>query len=325
MEITINNRVTQVPQAWNEMTTRQQLLTHEILLAATRLNLTPTERIAVQKLELTKHFLGLTPTFLDEWRRTCEDVYETPDLGRDIYYADLAQLTTAFDWLFETESDSNPDFSLGKSLEKNETPTPRLTLTLTRCPYPTLIDPDSSQGKKTLHAPADALANVSIYELGMAFTAFEAYAATQEEAHLHRLLAILYRPAKPDTRHNRRSNYEGDRRLPLLKHESTIPSRAQRMATLPKPVKRLLIFWFASCRRQILSSFPNLFTPAADAPAGERVGNDYGWGGLLLSLAGGLVHLDEVSQQSYGTALTYLSYLEDQRKLREIRSKRSRP
>lgn len=316
MTITINNRTTHIPQSWNDLTTRQALLVHEILLTATRLDLTPAERVAVQKLELTKHFLGLTPTFLHEWRRTCEDTYDTPALGRDIYYADLAQLTTAFDWLFE--SDSDPDFSLGTA--------PTLRLTLTRCPYPTLRDTDFCLGKTnpTLHAPADALSNVSIYELGMAFTAFEAYAATQEEAHLHRLLAILYRPAKPDTPHHRRSNYEGDRRLPLLKHESTIPARAQRMATLPKPVQRLLVFWFASCRRQILSSFPNLFSQAPADQAGERVGNDYGWGGLLLSLAGGLVHLDEVSQQPYATALTYLSYLEDQRKLQELRSSRKK-
>ena len=41
----------------------------------------------------------------------------------------------------------------------------------------------------------------------------------------------------------------------------------------------MILFWFASCRQQIIEQHPNIFT----SEKRDRQGNDYGWGGVLMS------------------------------------------
>ena len=97
--------------------------------------------------------------------------------------------------------------------------------------------------------------------------------------------------------------------------------RTERIKTLPVDTKKLILFWFASCRQQIIASYQNIFRHSSKMEIkGEKVGNDYGWSGMLLSLANGIVHLEQVSKQPFHDGLIYLSYLEDQRLMQEIKS-----
>ena len=177
----------------------------------------------------------------------------------------------------------------------------------------------TQEGKpRRLYGPANGLENLTIYELGMTFMALERFLETKDDDYALELLAILYRPKKPHTRENALSAYQGDRRLPLLHHEATIPARKKLMAKLPDLVRAFLIFWFACCRQQIIRQFPNIFHQPEPNAAGERVGNDYAWGGILLNLADGIIHLDAVASQPWSNALTYLSMLEDRRKEMEM-------
>ena len=85
------------------------------------------------------------------------------------------------------------------------------------------------------------------------------------------------------------------------------------MAALHPTVQQLALFWFASCRHAIVTQYGNLFKTKEEVTPGSKAANDYGWSAVLLNLAGGLVHLDDVAVQNFRNAFTYLSYLEDQR------------
>ena len=158
--------------------------------------------------------------------------------------------------------------------------------------------------KKNYLAPADGLENISFYELCTTFTHFENFLETKEESHIDELLATLYRPHKPKTKENRRMGYQGDRRLPLLHHEAMVSKRKLHMAILPKSTKQLLTFWFASCRQSIIENYDSLFSPPI-----RNENHSYGWGAILLALAGSLQNVDAIAIQPFENVLTYLSFM----------------
>ena len=85
------------------------------------------------------------------------------------------------------------------------------------------------------------------------------------------------------------------------------------MATLPREVKQIMVFWFASCRQQIIEQYPDLFNaPGSGSPS------KYGWAATLMAMAGNITQLDTVSAQPAEDALTYLDYLNEQAKKAEI-------
>lgn len=309
--VEINDRTITVPSSWNELTLSQALNCHQIIMADTRKLFSAGERLDFIRIECTKAILGIDAAFLRAWENDCIAAYE--DAGRAIYLQGLHELSQVVNFLFNRIEPEKPADPV----------TYQIALGLTRCPWPR-IDYTARKGSKKKHyyAPADALDNATIYELGMAFMAFEKYMADSHPDDLHELLAILYRPPKPHTKENTRSDYQGDRRLPLLHHEATIRKRKDKLGKLNDQVKQLILFWFASCRQSIISQYPNIFKdPQA---RGEKIGNDYAWGGVLLQLADGIVHLDEVAMQPYQNALTYMSMLEDQRKMAEMKAAEQR-
>lgn len=288
--IQINEQKYPSPAAWNDLTLTQLLTCYQLMMDQ-RINqiFEGAEQLSWRRIEITRAILQLGDELMAQWEQ---------DAGEDFFdeYKQVVLAASAF--AFEKVGDEQY----------------QMALTLTKCPYPQLIDEE-----RTYYGPADELDNITIYELGMSFKAFEAFAQTGELKHLHRLLAILYRPGKPDTEANQLSGYQGDRRLPLYNHETTIPARMERMARLPQLVSQVILFWFASCRQQIVNSFPNIFK--ADEGDVQAQGNDYSWAGVILNLADGVVHEEIVSKKNYGTALVYLSMLEDRRKEQEMKQK----
>lgn len=212
----------------------------------------------------------------------------------------------------------------------------RPSLTMTRNPYP-LIENQHKAGigkfKMRLWGPADELANMSFYELCATFTLFEAYISAPEgEADpliISQLLATLYRPHKNRTRDNIAKAYEGDVRRPLLHHEKSADNRVAMMGQLPREVRQTLYFYFASCYRHIIDSWQDIFPQSEDsgsAPSQESdadEGNDYGWAGLLMSVAKDeLVNLDKIAAQPYQNVFTMLSSLETKRKMAILRRRK---
>lgn len=306
MTITINNTDYDIPQSWNELPLRDQLAIYNIIQSSTGSVFLPSEVMPVKRIAILTHLMRVDDQLFIDWKTDRQREYGDEE-GALVFYSELASILTATDFLFDIHEQEDGTLQY------------EVSLSLTKCPWPVLR---LKQGKKRakFYAPADGLKNITLHELAISFTLFERYLQSNDMAHAERLIATIYRPSKPKTAHNKRSNYEGDRRLPLYKHESTIDLRQPLFAKIPKMSKQLIVFWFACCRHQIIKSYPNIFKRESDMQVkGERVGNDYGWGGLLLSLSGGLVNLEQISSQPYENGLVYLSYLEDERKKAEMK------
>lgn len=305
MEVTINNKTTVVPESWNDLTLKQQLIIYAVLMTDSKNLFEPQELLPAKRILIVQNLLSLDVEFMKQWAEDCRPDDGNEEDGQLIFLSELNEVLRATDFLFE----------LVKKEKETEPDRYQVKPGLTKCPYTWFSFKRANGSKRFWYSPDDGLENITIYEMGVTFTLFEKFMKTKDETIADKLLATIYRPQKPDTKENRQSAYDGDKRLPYLHHEGMVKKRIKRIQLIPKPCKQLLIFWFASCRHKIISSYPNIF----DGPQGEQGGNQYGWGGVLLSLADGLVNLDAISRQKYSNALTYLSYLEDQRKLRMLR------
>lgn len=183
----------------------------------------------------------------------------------------------------------------------------------TKAIWPELKVRTKANRTESWYAPATGWDNLTIYEMAQAFTLLETFGSDPNPEHVHRLMATLYRPSKPATPHNLETNYQNDRRIPYLEHgEYSVDRRMPHFAKLKPEVLNLLLFWAMSCRSAIIAAYPRVFTERKERDT-DRHPNDYGWGGVLLSIAEGVVNLDKVSAQNCHTVLAYLSKLEDER------------
>ena len=306
MEVRINNKTIVVPQSWNELSFRQLLICYSIIMVDLERILESNEIMPFKRIELVKALLTVENSFMERWEQDCITNYGEEE-GQSQFLAELQELFPITDFLFD-------------KIEEEDQPVKyQVRLGLTKCPYPELGYTTKKNKKKVWLGPKDELSNISFIELATTFTLFESFMETGEEEYVDQLIATLYRPIKPATSANKRSGYQGDRRLPFLCHESTVDKRIEKVKLIPDTIKQLLTFWFASCRQHIIASYENIFSAPGDGIKGEKTGNDYGWGGVLMSLAGGLESIDKIAGQPYQNALTYLSFLEDQRKLAEMK------
>ena len=289
-----------LPTSWNKLSLEQCLKAYSIIMSDTSHIFEEQELVPAKRILLFKTLSGITEEELRQWQENT--IAEDPEHGEQVFLAGLNAALESCDFLFDIEtSDDGADTSHQYAIK----------LGLTRCPWPAL-DRKRKNGKiRSYYAPADGLANVSFLELCTTFSLFEQYIQDYDEDILHELLAVLYRPPKPRTKENKASAYGGDQRQPYLGHEGMVAKRKKWMATLTPRVKQLLLFWFASCRQSIIEQYPDLFT----SQGGQ--GSKYGWGALLMAMAGGLQHMDAVSAQPAMDALTYLDYLNEQARQRE--------
>jgi len=302
------NREITVPESWDDLSLRNLYAAYAILMSDAPAFLDAQEVPWYKRLSLAQHFLDLSEDEINAWRRDCINAAEDAEAGHAVFISELDELLSNFNRFWEADPEQ-PDAW-------------RILLTRTKVPYYVL---SSKEQGAEYYGPDDALDNITLYELGQTFTLFEQYLETRDETLVHQLIATLYRPSKPYTQSNVNSDYEGDRRLPLQRHERTVAHRAAQMATLPPLAKQIILFWFASCRQHIISQYQNLFrSPEDDDTPGERVGNDYAWGGLIMSMANDITQIDGVAAQPYRNAFVYLSFLEDKRKMEEMKMKQNR-
>lgn len=295
MKVEINNIKRFLPDSWNELTHTELLTVFQLVVESMPAFVFTKEEVPdFLRIELAKYLLKIDDTFLVKWEA------DAAIDGEMVFIDEFKKVAyTVTNFIFN----ENEEVELG----------------LTRNPYPKVAYRRKKK-KKYLYGPGDSLSNISLYELGTSFTLFEKYLKDQDDNHLLKLLSVLYRPGKPRTKKNIRSDYNGDRRLPYQGYETTIDRRIPIIKKWPPMVKNLLFFWFASCRNNIIDSYPNVFKKESSNL--EQIGNDYGWGGILLSLSGGVVNLEIVGSQQWQQGLAYLSFLEDERKLAELKKRR---
>jgi hypothetical protein len=304
LKIGKQSRKVKVPSSWNDLDNRTLLLFHETLFYAPGDEFTVSAFTSVKLIGMTQMLLGIDAAFLVQWEaaRVAETPFDSPVDGQTAFLDELRQtMHYALDGLFEIEVTEEGATTYATKLNRTENP------------YTVLAGPPKTkrQKKLLLYGPASHLDNITIYEMGMAFSYFEAYLKTNKEDYAHNLIALLYRPTRPETKHERESGWGGDRRQKLRGYESKIEERAKLVKTMPALVQRVLVFWFASCRQSIVDAYPKVFKKDGD---GGRSGADYGWGGVLLSVAesGPMGALGEVSDQHYSNVLTYLSMKHDE-------------
>ena len=303
MNIIINGKEITTPQSWNDLPLKSQIFCYELIMGNHSI-FTTSELVPFIRINLMKHLLNIDDDFIKRWEADCMQEED----GDIIFYAEMQEILQVADSLLE------PILEEGEEHPKKY----QIKLGLTKIPWPKLEYKGKKKKKRAYYGPANGLENLTLYELGTTFTLFEEFlkAKIEEEAEDQAdiLIATLYREHKPKTQANELSNYEGDVRIPYLNHETTIKRRLPRIKKLPKAVKNLILFWFASCRQSIVDNYPKVFTSDKKKSSGP----DYGWGGLMMTLADGLIHLDQIAKQPYANALTYISYLEDQREQKEM-------
>jgi hypothetical protein len=307
--IKIGNRSKEViaPASWNDLDRRTLMLFYETLFANQGDEFSGTSFTSVKLITMTQTILGADMAFMTKWEADC--IREDQESGSVVFLEELTQVLQAcLAGLFETklDDDGNTAYSVKFNLTKN--------------PYPELSHTPKTKGKRKpkttwVYAPKDELANVTIYELAYAFQLYEAYLQTNDEKHALALIAVLYRPSRPQTIEDRASDWFGDRRQPLRKYEGKIDERAKLADGLPALVKRLLVFWFASCREYIISQWPQVFKKSD----GDGGGSSNHWGDLLLSLAetGVFGNLDQTADQHYSNALQLLTKRDNEAKAME--------
>jgi hypothetical protein len=320
MELIISNfgRETRkkAPTGWNDLSLRDAMLVMHIMSTVPRNADHEAQILQIQRLQIARTLLNIQDHDLETWEADCLRVHGKED-GPAVFAEELSQLMSVADAFYDITT--NPDTGA-------VTYAPRLALT--KCPYPAIeygqpLATDrrgKSKGpvqRKRLFAPADGWDNISFYEMCELFTCVEQWAETGDEEHVTRALATLYREPKPDTPENKQSGYHGDRRRPLLHEENMVERRMRHLAKLPAEVRDLLWYWCRSCRQSLINRYKRVFAASDGTP--DALSEAYGWGGVLMELAGGVVALDTVSAQNATTVLTYLSYLEDKALLEKLR------
>ncbi len=307
-EITIKigkqSRKVRVAESWNDLDKRTLLLFYETLFSNQGDEFTASAFTSVKLIGMVQHLLGVDGAFMVQWEATriAESAGDSLVPGDLAFLDELRQVMHyTIEGLFEIDKDEDGATKYAAKLN------------LTENPWPVLAAPPKTKNQKTrlYYGPANGLENVTIYEMGMAFSHFESYLNSGDITKAYFLIAILYRPGRPETIQEIESGWGGDRRQRLRGYESMIEKRIDLVKTLPPLVLRVLVFWFAGCRHAIVKAYPKVFKEAGE---GGKQGANYGWSRIFLAVAeaGPMGALGEVSDQHYSNVLEYLSMKSDE-------------
>jgi len=286
---------------WNDLTKVESITAFQLLTEGNGLRLHLPMLSLMQRLRAFYYLAKLPEHVIQEWERS--DTLSTDDAldGETLFAYSLHQACSE---MLAPLINTDPEQPAGPHTLRFER---------TRPFWPELkLKGKDKRTSESWYAPATGWDNLTIYEMASAFSLLEQYGESSDITTLHRLFATLYRPAKPATPHNLDTNYQGARRIPYREHgEHTVERRMKEFSKLGLAQLNLLLFWAMSCRHSIIERYPRVFNGKPRNP--DRHPNDYGWGGVLLSIANGVADLDRVADQNCHTVLTYLSKLEDER------------
>lgn len=291
MKLFINNQEILPPTCWNDLSTEQVLNCYVLLMSNSSLE--EEEVLHDKRIRLMMYLLQLKENFFVEREQQLKEDF--PEEHETILLTEVQELLACTNFFFKDE-DGHKSIDLG----------------LTKCPYPILKYKRKKISRgKILIAPSDGLENISFYELCTSFALYESYLETNNIDTVDQLLATIYRPQKQATKQNKQSDYNGDKRMPLLHHEGMVKKRIKKIKELDPLVKKVLLFWFASCREQIINHFQDLFSNNTNTK------DQYGYAGLLMAVAGSMVDIDQVASKSAIDVLTYVEYTKAQREAQE--------
>jgi hypothetical protein len=276
------NNIIKMPSSWHELITDELVFAIRLFTAPRPLYFEEIEDAPNRKLNFFMAFLRknkLDKQLIEDWKNI-RDKEDDDDEKLSFMLEKQKVLNECTAFLFTT-------------IRRFNKPVEVLTPDLLRCPFPKLAIP-TKRGIRNLYAPscgknarslepieADVLQNITIYELGQAFTHYENWATNNDEESLNALIATIYREKKPDTKQNRATNYGGDIRLPLRGYEATIPQRKDLIAqNIPSHVKDCIAYWFGSCRHHFAALYPDIFSDS-----GSDNTQSFGYAGIILELS----------------------------------------
>ncbi len=300
--IQILGRTFLTPKSWNDLTLKQKLVCNDVLMSLNAASF-------IQKRIALMQFLAeMDDTFLQYWRESEAD--------NEMWALDLKAVT-------ETVT----DFLFTKTLNDDGTEKFAISPTMTVCPYPKVILTKKRKGKEPkevkLYAAADGLANMSYSEMADVFTCFDRYGMNGDEKHIHRALAVVFRPSKPNDAANRATGFDGDRRTALEQSDEVIEYRAKLWETVPGQVKRLLWFWIVSCREQIIKQNPQVFKNGTSDALMRRLAV-YSWAGVAIEMSkGDVLARKAIESSNYQDIFITLSYLETKSEVTEKKAKKA--
>lgn len=105
------------------------------------------------------------------------------------------------------------------------------------------------------YGPDSHFDNLQMHEFNHAEMAYQELISTKEPEYLDRLVAILYRQAKPDYDHDR--NPDADHRIPFKYGDITWHMGL--VSRWPEKVKLAILLWYDGCRMELIDSYPLIF------------------------------------------------------------------
>jgi len=130
------------------------------------------------------------------------------------------------------------------------------------------------------YGPADAMINCTFGEFTLASSVLDEYHASGAEAHLDRLVAILYRPKKAFWFIRKHFTDHQDPRVRFMNR--SLKKRVGRMAKVDYYLKYSIFLFFTGVLNSLTALYPYVYRQKdeTDSP-------DNGWASLIISLADG--------------------------------------
>ena len=155
-----------------------------------------------------------------------------------------------------------------------------------------------------LYGPQTGCANVTVLEYSTADIELRKYLKTEDENHLNRLVAILYRKKKPFL--NRLIEPLVDSSYDIRKKfdDGTLDKDAAYIAKLPLYFRHSVLVYFVACIEEMPKLYPKLYPTEEEDQKSTKKGN---WIDTILAIAQTPDKIDRVAKNMYiHTAMIWL-------------------
>ena len=108
MTLTINNKLIEISQSWNELPLKKQLMAYAILMTDTGDLLESKELIPAKRILLMKMLLEVNDAFMEKWKQDCLTEYGAED-GLTIFHSELEAVLDCTNFLFDIQKIEGED------------------------------------------------------------------------------------------------------------------------------------------------------------------------------------------------------------------------
>ncbi|CAN5689510.1 hypothetical protein BH11BAC1_BH11BAC1_30110 [soil metagenome] len=152
--------------------------------------------------------------------------------------------------------------------------------------------------------PGENWKNLTVAEYSSAEAYHDAFIESNDEQYKNNLIAALYRPTNP-VRFIRWFFFRSDIRKKF--NDRVAELRSKRIASMPEKYRNAVLYNFIAYKRSVMDDNKNLYRKKENAKFGESIKEDFGWAGVMHSMAGAeLGPLEQVEEMNFQNALLIL-------------------